>query len=154
MYVHMLNLLYIQMLHTLVHMLVTYIGALIFFYFFLSATPCASPTPPQPSIFSNYSFWVHHLVNRDDPQLLAHAMASDFSVVDSYAVCYISCMYATYVVCYIGMNASYVVCMLHLYVCYICMFHMLCATWYVCLICFMFHVLYVTNMQFDKPAMV
>jgi hypothetical protein len=30
--------------------------------------------------FSNYSFWVHHLVNQDDRQLLAHAMASDFSV--------------------------------------------------------------------------
>jgi hypothetical protein len=46
---------------------------------FWSATPCASP-PPWPSIFSDYSFWVHHLVNRDDRQLLAHAMASDFSV--------------------------------------------------------------------------
>jgi hypothetical protein len=30
--------------------------------------------------FSDYSFWVHHLVNRDDRQLLANAMASDFSV--------------------------------------------------------------------------
>jgi hypothetical protein len=30
--------------------------------------------------FSEYSFWVHHLVNQDDWQLLAHAMASDFSV--------------------------------------------------------------------------
>jgi hypothetical protein len=29
---------------------------------------------------SDYSFWVHHLVNRDDRHLLAHAMASDFSV--------------------------------------------------------------------------
>jgi hypothetical protein len=44
-----------------------------------SATPCASP-PPWPSMFSDYSFWVHHLVNRDDRQLLARAMASDFSV--------------------------------------------------------------------------
>jgi hypothetical protein len=35
---------------------------------------------PQPSIFSDYSFWVHHPVTRDDRQLLAHAMASDFSV--------------------------------------------------------------------------
>jgi hypothetical protein len=43
-----------------------------------SATPCASPPPP--SIFSDYSFWVHHLVNWDDRHLLAHAMASDFSV--------------------------------------------------------------------------
>jgi hypothetical protein len=29
------------------------------------ATPCASP-PPWPSIFSDYFFLVHHLVNRDD----------------------------------------------------------------------------------------
>jgi hypothetical protein len=29
---------------------------------------------------SQYSFRVHHLVNRDERQLLAHAMASDFSV--------------------------------------------------------------------------
>jgi hypothetical protein len=29
--------------------------------------------------FSDYSFWVHHLVNRNDRQLLAHEMASDFS---------------------------------------------------------------------------
>jgi hypothetical protein len=44
-----------------------------------SATPCAS-TPPWPSIFSDYSFWFHHPVNQDDRHLLAHAMASDFSV--------------------------------------------------------------------------
>jgi hypothetical protein len=37
-----------------------------------SATPCASP-PPWPSIFSYYSFLVHHLVNWDDRHLLAHA---------------------------------------------------------------------------------
>jgi hypothetical protein len=30
--------------------------------------------------FSDYSFMVHHPVNRDDRHLLAHAMASDFSV--------------------------------------------------------------------------
>jgi hypothetical protein len=47
-------------------------------FFSGSATPCASP-PPRPSIFSDYSFWVHHPVNRDDRQLLTHAMASDFS---------------------------------------------------------------------------
>jgi hypothetical protein len=48
--------------------------------FFGSATPCASP-PPRPSIFSDYSFWVHHLLNRDDRHLLlANAMASDFSI--------------------------------------------------------------------------
>jgi hypothetical protein len=46
--------------------------------FFGSATPCASP-PPRPSIFSDYSFRAHHLVNQDDRHLLAQAMASDFS---------------------------------------------------------------------------
>jgi chemotaxis regulatin CheY-phosphate phosphatase CheZ len=30
--------------------------------------------------FSDYSFHVHHPVNQDDRHLLAHAMASDFSV--------------------------------------------------------------------------
>jgi hypothetical protein len=30
--------------------------------------------------FSGYSFLVHHPVNWDDRQLLAHAMASDFTV--------------------------------------------------------------------------
>jgi hypothetical protein len=44
-----------------------------------SATPCAFP-PPWPSIFSNYSFLVHQPVNRDNRQLLAHAMDSDFTV--------------------------------------------------------------------------
>jgi hypothetical protein len=33
-----------------------------------------------PPFFSDYSFWVHHLVNWDDQHLLANAMASDFSV--------------------------------------------------------------------------
>jgi hypothetical protein len=33
-----------------------------------------------PPFFSVYSFGVHHLVNWDDRHLLAHAMASDFSV--------------------------------------------------------------------------
>jgi hypothetical protein len=33
-----------------------------------------------PPFFSDYSFWVHHLVNQDDRQFLAPAMASDFSV--------------------------------------------------------------------------
>jgi hypothetical protein len=41
-----------------------------------SVTPCASP-PLRPSIFSD-SCLVHHLVNRDDRHVLAHAMASDF----------------------------------------------------------------------------
>jgi hypothetical protein len=30
--------------------------------------------------FFDYSLRVHHLINRDDRHLLAHAMASDFSV--------------------------------------------------------------------------
>jgi hypothetical protein len=30
--------------------------------------------------FSDYSFLVHHPVNRDDRHLLAHAMASEFTV--------------------------------------------------------------------------
>jgi hypothetical protein len=34
----------------------------------------------QKKSFSDYSFWVHRLVNRDDRHLLAHAMSSDFSV--------------------------------------------------------------------------
>jgi hypothetical protein len=42
-------------------------------------TPCASP-PPWPSIFSVCSFWVYHLANRDDLNLLARAIVSDFSV--------------------------------------------------------------------------
>jgi hypothetical protein len=51
----------------------------LFLLFLGSATSCASP-PPWPSIFSNYSFRIHQLVKRDDRHLLAHAMASDFSV--------------------------------------------------------------------------
>jgi hypothetical protein len=45
---------------------------------FWSVPPWASP--PWPSIFSDYSFWVHHCINWDDHHLLAHAKASDFSV--------------------------------------------------------------------------
>jgi hypothetical protein len=52
--------------------------SLILHSFFGSAAPCASP--PRPSIFSDYSSWVHHPVSHDDRHLLAHAMASDFSV--------------------------------------------------------------------------
>jgi hypothetical protein len=33
-----------------------------------------------PLFFPDYSFWVHNLVNWDEWHLLAHAMASDFSV--------------------------------------------------------------------------
>jgi hypothetical protein len=47
-------------------------------FFFWSATPCASP-PAWPSIFSDYSFWVHHLFNQYDWHLLAHAISTDFS---------------------------------------------------------------------------
>jgi hypothetical protein len=42
------------------------------------------PPPPGPSIFSDYSFLVHHPVNQDDWHLLAHAMASDFTVACQY----------------------------------------------------------------------
>jgi hypothetical protein len=51
------------------------------FLFFWSVTPCASPPPPRPSIFLFWLFFfrLHHLVNRDDRHLFAHAMASDFS---------------------------------------------------------------------------
>jgi hypothetical protein len=51
---------------------------------FGSATPCAFP-PPWPSIFSHYSFFVHHPVNRDDRHLLALAMASGFSVTRQFS---------------------------------------------------------------------
>jgi hypothetical protein len=44
-----------------------------------SATHCAFPSP-QPSIFSHYSFLVHHPVKLEQQQLLAHAMTSDFTV--------------------------------------------------------------------------
>jgi hypothetical protein len=53
----------------------------LFIFFFLgggSATPSVSP--PQPS-FSNYSFLVHHLVNRDDRYLLARGKVYDFLVL-------------------------------------------------------------------------
>jgi hypothetical protein len=50
-----------------------------FLFIFGSATPCASP-PPWTSIFSDYSFWVHHSITWHDRHLLAHAMASDLSV--------------------------------------------------------------------------
>jgi hypothetical protein len=51
----------------------------------VSGTSYASP-PPCPSIFSNYSLIVHHPVNRDDRHLLAHAMASNFTVAWQYSV--------------------------------------------------------------------
>jgi hypothetical protein len=50
----------------------------VFFFGGGAATPCASP-PPWSSIFCQIIlFGVHHLVNRDDRHLLAHATASDF----------------------------------------------------------------------------
>jgi hypothetical protein len=36
------------------------------------------------TIFSNYSFLVHHTVNQDDRHLLAHAIASDFTVTRQF----------------------------------------------------------------------
>jgi hypothetical protein len=44
-----------------------------------AATPCASLLF-GPLFYYDYSFLVHHPVNRDDQHLLAHAMASDFTV--------------------------------------------------------------------------
>jgi hypothetical protein len=49
-----------------------------------ATTHCAFP-PPTPFILSDYSFFVHHPVNRDDRQLLAHAMASDFTVARQFS---------------------------------------------------------------------
>jgi hypothetical protein len=40
-------------------------------------------SPPWPTIFSDYYLLVHHPVKRDDWQLLAHAMASDWSYTSS-----------------------------------------------------------------------
>jgi hypothetical protein len=39
--------------------------------FVMLETPCASP---RPSVFSDYSFLVHHPVTRDDRHHLAHAI--------------------------------------------------------------------------------
>jgi hypothetical protein len=61
----------------------SFCSKLFFFWGGGSATPCASP-PPWPSIFSDYSFWVHHRVNQYDRQLLAHALPSDFLVARQY----------------------------------------------------------------------
>jgi hypothetical protein len=44
-----------------------------------SVTLCVSH-PPLPSIFSDYSFLVHHPVNRINRHLLAHALAFDVTV--------------------------------------------------------------------------
>jgi hypothetical protein len=48
-----------------------------------TATPCAS-SPPRLSIFSDFSFLVHHPVNQDDRHLIARAIASDFTVEWQY----------------------------------------------------------------------
>jgi hypothetical protein len=53
--------------------------------FFGSATPCASP-PPRPSIFFQLFFSVHHLVNRDDRLLFAHAMRNGLWLLSHMAV--------------------------------------------------------------------
>jgi hypothetical protein len=48
------------------------------------ATPCASSSP-CPSIFADYSFLIHHPVNRDDSNLLSHGrqILGDFSTNSS-----------------------------------------------------------------------
>jgi hypothetical protein len=38
-----------------------------------------------PPFFSDYSFLVHHPINRDDRQLLAHARVSDFTVACQFS---------------------------------------------------------------------
>jgi hypothetical protein len=48
--------------------------------FWGSATPLCISSSSALHIFSEYSFWVHRLVNRDDRHLLTSAMFSDFSV--------------------------------------------------------------------------
>jgi hypothetical protein len=48
--------------------------------FILVSDPLCLSSSLALHLISDYSFWVHHLVNRDDQHLLAHAMASDFSV--------------------------------------------------------------------------
>jgi hypothetical protein len=48
--------------------------------FFWVSDPLCLSSSSSALHFSGYSFWVHHLVNQDYRQLLAHAMASDFSV--------------------------------------------------------------------------
>jgi hypothetical protein len=55
-------------------------------FFVGSATPCASLTPRPSSFFPIIFFLVHHPVNRDDRHLLAHAMASDFTVAWHFLV--------------------------------------------------------------------
>jgi hypothetical protein len=52
----------------------------IYLFIYLGQRPLVSLLLLGPPLFYNYSFRVHHLVNRDDRHLLAHAMASDFSV--------------------------------------------------------------------------
>jgi hypothetical protein len=47
--------------------------------FFVGQRPLV-PLLLGPPFFSDYSFQFHHPANRDDWHLLAHAMASDFSV--------------------------------------------------------------------------
>jgi hypothetical protein len=54
--------------------------------FFWSATPCASP-PPRLSIFLIIFWGVHHLTNRDDRHLLAHAMVSNWFFITDQTPC-------------------------------------------------------------------
>jgi hypothetical protein len=54
-------------------------------FFFGQWPPCTSP-PPRPSIFFRLFFSVHHLVNRDDRHLLAHAMCNGLWLLSCMAV--------------------------------------------------------------------
>jgi hypothetical protein len=60
--------------------------------FWGSATPRASP-PPRPSIFSYYSFRVHHPVNRDGLNFLDHTMASEYIYISYFLMCWILSSY-------------------------------------------------------------
>jgi hypothetical protein len=59
--------------------------------FFLGGGGAAAPSaypPPWPSIFPDYSFLVYHPLNQDGQHLLAHAMASDFTVAWQFITTY------------------------------------------------------------------
>jgi hypothetical protein len=67
--------------------------------FFWVSDPLCLSSYSALHFFPIYSFWVHHLVNRDERHLLAHAMASDFS---AHPVCMYVGMYVhTYICMYV-----------------------------------------------------